>query len=414
MKKYRVSRWVHLCLATLLFSCSTQKDDKPYVLLISFDGFRYDYVQKYQLPNFQKLIENGSAAEYMLPSFPSKTFPNHYTLVTGLYPGNHGLVDNTFYDTAREVRYTMSQRELVGDAYYYGGTPLWQLAQQQGLKAASFFWVGSEAPVAGSYPNFYKVYDHDFPNEARIDSVMKWLQLPAEERPHFVSLYFSIVDSEGHQSGPNSEKLRETVLKADSLLGQVMKQTEALGLAVNIMVTSDHGMYEMNGQPEIFIYVGALLESDTTVQFANSGALTHVYEADPDKREDLYQLFKSMEQHFVVYKKEETPETWHYRDHPRIGDLVLVAEPGHYFRNGFSDSRHAPMEGPWGVHGYDPYTTPDMRTIFYAMGPQIREGHSIKPFENVHVYPLVAEILGLKVPEDIDGDIQVLQEVLKK
>lgn len=413
MKKYLVNRWVHLCLAILLLSCSSQKDEKPYVLLISFDGFRHDYVEKYQLAHFTNFISQGTAAEYMLPSFPSKTFPNHYTVVTGLYPGNHGLVDNPFYDSLRDVVFTMGQRELVEDGYFYGGTPLWQLAQQQGLKSASFFWVGSEVSIQGSYPDYYKVYDGKVPNEARIDTVMHWLNLPQEQRPAFVSLYFSLVDSEGHNSGPNSDKMKETVKEADRLLGLIVEKTDALNLPVTIIITSDHGMYELKNTPKTFIFLGELFQSDSTLQYADSGPIAHVYEDDAARREKLFQELTANQANFITYRKGETPAHWHYHSHNRIGDLVLVAEPGHYFRDGFPDSGRTPREEPWGVHGYDPYTTPEMRAIFYAKGPKIKEGLVIQPFENVHVYPFIAQLLGLTIQHNIDGRSEVLREVIK-
>jgi len=398
----------------LLLSACAGKKDEPHVLLISFDGFRHDYVEKFNPPHFRAFIEGGTAAEHMLSSFPSKTFPNHYTVVTGMYPGNHGLVDNTFIDSTRNVTYTMGDRSLVQDEYYYGGTPLWQLAKQQGMRAGSFFWVGSEAPVAGSYPDFYKIYDGKVPNEARIDTVMHWFSLPAAERPRLVTLYFSLVDSEGHNSGPHSAEIRETVLEADRLLGLILRQRERLGLALNIIVTSDHGMYELTNEPDPHIYLGQLFEGDTTLKLANSGAIVHLYEDNSAERESRFRLLKQKQEGFKVYRKEETPERWHYRSHPRIGDLVLVAEPGHYFRNKLPDTTQSPMKHPWGVHGYDPYATPEMGAIFYANGPNIQAGLKIPAFENVHVYSLVAGVLRLKTPENIDGRREVLEKVYKE
>jgi predicted AlkP superfamily pyrophosphatase or phosphodiesterase len=398
-------------VALLFESCNPSKKEPPYVLLISFDGFRHDYVAKFQPPHLLKFIEGGAAAETMLPSFPSKTFPNHYAIVTGMYPGHHGLVDNTFYDSARNVVYTMGKRELVQDPYYYGGIPLWQLAQQQGLKSASYFWVGSEAPVAGSYPDYYEIYDGNVPNEARIEKVIEWLQLPDGKRPQFISLYFSLVDSEGHSSGPNSEKLKHTVLEADRLLGLIDQKIAELHLPVNILVTSDHGMYEMKETPETFVYLDSLFAPEDSIRFANSGPIVHVYEDDSATREQILQSLDNGQAHFEAYRREDTPERWHYRNHPRIGDLLLVMEPGYYFRNGAPDTTKPMMDSPWGVHGFDPYLTPEMGAIFYAKGPNIKKGVTIPVFENVYVYPLVAKILGLKAPDNIDGDVNVLAPV---
>lgn len=402
-----------LCLFCPFSGYLQAQQEKPCVLLVSFDGFRHDYVEKYDLPNFKAFISRGASAEYMIPSFPSKTFPNHYTLVTGLYPGEHGLVDNTFYDTLKDVVYTMGKKELVKDAHFYGGLPLWQLAQQQGLKSASYFWVGSEAPIAGAYPTYLEAYNESVPNEERIETVKNWLLLPADQRPHFVSLYFSLVDSEGHESGPNSEKLKKTVEKADQLLGLIARLPDETKLPLNIIITSDHGMYEMRDSPETLIFLGDLLGS-TQARYVTSGAVTHIYEDNPDKREELYHFFSSKQQHFSLYRKEETPAEWHYRTHPRVGDLLLVAHAGHYFKRGRSEALKTAGSSAWGVHGYDPYKTPEMRAIFYAKGPNIKPGLKIGPFENIHVYPLIAHILGLEIPDNISGRFEVLKEVYKE
>lgn len=398
----------------MLCRCQPAEQPRPYVILISFDGFRHDYVAKYQPPHFLELIGEGASADKMLPSFPSKTFPNHYTLVTGLYPGHHGLVDNTFYDPARKETYTIGNRALVEDPYYYGGTPLWQLAQQHGLKSASYFWVGSEAPIGGSFPDYYKIYDGAVPNESRIGQVMNWLSLPEPERPHFISLYFSLVDDEGHSSGPNSEQLRETVLEADRLLGLVMEGLKATRLPVNVIVTSDHGMLEMTEQPETFVYLEDLLNPADSVVVANSGAVLHVYEKDSLRRLALMNRFKGMEQHFKTYRREDTPEQWHYRQHDRIGGLVLVIAPGHYFTSRSRKNDEMEADTYWGAHGFDPYATPEMGAIFYAWGPNISKGARIGGFENVHVYPLITHILGLEAPAGIDGRLEVLLPLYKK
>ena len=163
-----------------------QQDSAPYVVLVSFDGFRYDYVQRFNLPHFKKFIREGSCAKGLIPSFPSKTFPNHYTLVTGLYPGNHGLVDNHFYDPEMRKQYSMKDRAVAVDPRYYGGTPLWQLAQQQGMRSASYFWVGSEVEIQHKLPDYYLKYDESVADASRVEQTIAWLQLPEKERPHFI------------------------------------------------------------------------------------------------------------------------------------------------------------------------------------------------------------------------------------
>ncbi len=404
---------------TLLIACITGihlfGQSEPYVVLVSYDGFRHDYVEKFGAPNFEKLIEAGTSAEMMIPSFPSKTFPNHYTVVTGMYPGNHGLVGNTFYDLDRDTVYTMRKRELVEDAYYYGGLPLWQLVQRAGMKSASYFWVGSEAPVAGSFPDYYEIYEHERPNEQRVAAVLDWLRLPKAERPRLITLYFSLVDSQGHDTGPNAPETGEAVKEADRLLGLLMDGLGEIDLPVNLIVTSDHGMYEIQRKEETFIFLDDYLpEEDPGYRLVNTGTHAHLYFSDRMQMDKLYPMLKAKEEAFSVYRKSETPARWHYRDHRRIGDLLIAAEPGHLLTTRRAMEERPVSRNVWGVHGYDPYTTPEMGGIFYAMGPDIKQGVKLPPFENVHVYPLVAKILGLEAPEEVDGELQVLENCIKE
>ncbi len=406
MMKFRFIVWIAVCIC----SFTARAQQRPYVVMVSFDGFRYDYAERYNLPNFKKMIRDGASAEAMIPSFPSKTFPNHYTLVTGLYPGHHGLVDNDFYDPDQKKMYSIKNRTMVEDTSFYGGTPLWQLTQAQGLKAASFFWVGSEAKIRGSFPDYYRLYDSKVKDEERVTQTLDWLKLPEAERPHFISLYFSLVDSEGHTSGHQSEKLKQTVQKADSLLGMLLTGVKKTKLPVNVVVVSDHGMLEMKREERVFIYVNKLIDtSNPSVVFANAGSQAHFYTKNVDS---LYAVLKKQEHHFKVYKQSEFPERWHYQ-HKRAGDVMIVAEPGSYILTAARNFGSWLNSGNFGEHGYDPYVVNDMGAIFYATGPNIKKGVRLKPFENIHVYPFIAKIIGLQIPA-IDGDVKVLEGVYKK
>lgn len=395
-----------ICLFTLQKSVAQKQT--PYVILVSLDGFRYDYVTKYNPPNLQTIIHEGAAAEALISSFPSKTFPNHYTLVTGLYPGHHGLVDNSFYDPTQKKGYGMKDRKAVEDASFYGGTPLWQLVQQHGMKSASFFWVGSEVSIHGKYPDYYLKYDDHFPNEKRVDQVIEWLKLPEPDRPHFISLYFSLVDTEGHNYGPNSKQLKQSVLKADSLLGRLTSELKKIKLPVNVIIVSDHGMVELKQDKSTYLTLNKMFNiKDTSVVFVNGGTQTHFYTRKPDS---LYQLLKKQEDHFKVYKSSQFPSRWHY-DHPRSGDVLMVAEPGYYIQVNERNLSEAAAASPvFGAHGFDPMMVKDMYGIFYAVGPNIKTGVTVKPFENIHVYPFIAKIMGLKTPT-IDGNIKVLESI---
>lgn len=383
--------------------------------MVSFDGFRHDYVEKYNTPNIKEFIKQGVAAEMMRPSFPSKTFPNHYTLVTGLYPGNHGLVDNTFYDKGRDTFYSIRQRAKVEDSYYYGGLPLWQLVQQNGMKAASYFWVGSEARIEGEFPSYYHRFDDAVPHKKRVNAVFDWLKLPEAERPHLMTIYFSMVDTQGHEYGPNGQKTKEAVMEADSLVGMLVEGLKKIDLPVNVILVADHGMYEMQNKPEYFIYQEDILAGLPKDDFIFVNNMTHanIFVKNKAKEDSIYNVIKARESHFKVYKKAEIPAKLHFNTHPRIGDLFFVVEPAYSIYSKESLAKKPETRAVWGVHGFDPSITPEMGAIFYAKGPNIKSGVKIPAFDNIHVYPFVAAILGITPPK-VDGDIKVLEGILKK
>lgn len=396
-----------LFLIGLCFWQNAGAQEGPYVVMVSFDGFRHDYVEKYNAVHFKEFIKKGSKAKGLIPSFPSKTFPNHYSLVTGLYPAHHGLVDNHFYDPATGIHFSAKNKKAVGDSVYHSGTPLWRLVQQSGRKSASYFWVGSE--VLDRHPDYYYPYDEQVPNAARVSEVLRWLQLPKAERPTFIALYFSTTDDQGHQYGPESEQVRMAVLQMDSLLGQLMDGIEKIRLPVNVVLVSDHGMKGIEQRESSYILLPELLKDlNKHTVIANSGSHVHIYQPDRSVRDSLYLTLRENARHFRVLKQNEFPPHWHYQS-KRVGDILLVAEPGYYFLN-LERSQLGAFLKPWGwagTHGYDPRGLEEMNGIFYAAGPNIREGYTLEAFENIHVYPLVARILGL-VPPAIDGKADVL------
>jgi predicted AlkP superfamily pyrophosphatase or phosphodiesterase len=398
----------------LLLSLNAPAQQRPYVILVSFDGFRHDYVQKFNAPNFKAFIAEGAQAEALIPAFPSKTFPNHYTLVTGLTPGNHGLVDNTFYDRKRNSRYTMRDRAKVEDAYYYGGVSLWQLARQHGVKSASYFWVGSELNDESRRPDYYYLFNDTVPPQKKVDHVIAWLKLPERERPHLITLYFSSPDHEGHDFGPNAPQTKDAVLRADSILGWLMKGVQSTQLPINVILVSDHGMYEMTLQAETSIFRDELINpKDKSVRYANGGTHLHLYFTSIKKRDSTYAVLKKGEGNYTVYKKEEFPARWSYQ-HERAGDILVEAKPGYYIRDGLRDQflKNASIGAKRGVHGYDPAATTDMYGIFYAQGPNIKQGVKLAPFQNIHVYPLIVKILGLPLPP-VDGKESVLNGIYR-
>ncbi|HEY8511606.1 MAG TPA: ectonucleotide pyrophosphatase/phosphodiesterase [Cyclobacteriaceae bacterium] len=389
--------------------------DTPYVILVSFDGFRHDYVARYDLPNFRAFLERGSRAEGLLPSFPSKTFPNHYSLVTGLYPGNHGLVNNEFYDPDRKEHYSMDIVARLRDPYYYGGTPLWKLARQHNIRTASYFWIGSEIPDAGEHPDYYLPYDEEVPFSDRVDQVLAWLQLPEKERPRFITLYFSSPDHEAHLYGPNSPQVAQALRDVDEVLGKLVSGVDKSGLPVNIILVSDHGLKELEFRNETFIFLDEILnQSNRSVVAVNAGSQVHFYLRDAAQRDSLATVLKTKASNFDVVMPADFPRRWNF-SHKRSGDLLLVAHPGHYFRDGDRKEymSRRPYAEKFGVHGYDPDLEPDMMGIFYACGPNIRPGVVLPPFRNIHVYPLVARILGMETPT-IDGKFRVLKRIYRE
>ncbi|MCW5910216.1 MAG: alkaline phosphatase family protein [Cyclobacteriaceae bacterium] len=411
MKRFILLAWWLLAVV----AGYAQAKDAPYVILVSFDGFRYDYVAKYNPPNFKKFIAAGAQAEAIIPSFPSKTFPNHYSIVTGMNPGNHGLVDNSFYDRARNEFYGMSNKERVVNPYYYGGVPLWELAKRNGMKSASYFWVGSELSDENRRPDYYYPFDDRIDPSKRVQQVIDWLKLPAAERPHLITLYFSFPDHEGHNFGPNAPETGKAVLRADSLLGTLMEGVKSTRLPVNVILVSDHGMKEIAVKESSYIFVDELIDrNDQAIKVVNNGTHTHVYIDDTHKRDSLYTLLKQKEKNFTVLRKEDYPPRWHYQN-DRVGDLLLKAKPGYYLRTG-SRARflsQAKLGTKVGEHGYDPGEERDIYGVFYAQGPNIKKGAKIEAFQNIHVYPLIVKILGLPLPP-IDGKEEVLIGIYRK
>jgi len=379
---------------------------KHYVVLVSLDGFRYDYAEKYGAKNLlQMAVRGASARQGMIPAYPSVTFPNHYTIVTGLYPEHHGIVANNFYDPVRKARFSYTDLKTVMDGSWYGGTPLWVLAEQQGMRAASFFWPASEAEIQGKRPSYYLAFDDKFPDEKRVDQIVAWLKLPPEQRPHFITLYYSNVDHAGHTYGPDAPETAEAVRHVDDMIRRLSEEIATLGLPVDLIVLSDHGMEATKGG-----WVTLDKWADLS-QFETSGPLIYAKsEADAGK---AYLSLLGASDTFKVYRRAKMPAYLHYNSNPREGDPVVLPTGPYNIAAHQPKSNGNPTTPSIGQHGYDPTMMPSMRAIFYAAGPDIRAGVTVAPFENVNVYPLIAKILGLQVGA-IDGNLRVLQGILQK
>jgi len=386
----------------------------PSVLLVSFDGFRYDYIDKHDLKNFKAFRAGGVSAEGLIPCYPSLTFANHYSIVTGMLPASHGLVDNTFYDSVSNVVYTTANRKAVSDPQYYGGTPLWMLAKKAGMKSASYFWVGTEITDRSMAPDITYPYDGKVPFKTRVDSVLAWLNRNDNERPRLITLYFSEPDHTSHESGPNSPENHATLLKMDSVLGYLVAGVKKVNTPVNTIIVSDHGMAELVHDDKTFVYLDELYDiKSSKVKTVVSSAIAHLYVNEKPALDSMYALLKSKEDRFKVYRRNDLPKHLKY-NHYRIGDLVLMSEPTFYIRHSGRKNANRSRQGlHFGVHGFDPTVVTDMRGIFLAQGPQIKHGQPLGLVRNIDIYPLVAKILGLTLPK-IDGDPKALEKIYKE
>jgi predicted AlkP superfamily pyrophosphatase or phosphodiesterase len=382
------------------------QEGKPYLILISIDGFRWDYVQKYEALNILKMGENGVSAEKMLPSYPSKTFPNHYSLITGLYPSHHGIVDNSFYSVEKGKTYQINNRQAVQEASWYQGIPIWVLAEQQKMLTASFFWVGSEAPILGTFPTYYYTYNEKISINDRINQVVNWLKLPDSVRPHLITFYFPEVDHAGHTFGPNSMETGKKVQFVDSALGQMFQKVKALGLPVNFILVSDHGMARVNRENPIELDRKSFdLEG---VKVYGGETQLNLYVKNPERIPFIYDSLRKKQNLFKVYLKKDFPKEYHYGTeddiYGRIGDIILMAD----YPNVFGIKGRL---GPMGTHGFDPKIS-EMGAIFYAEGPSFKKGIKIAPFENIEVYPILERILKLNPNLKVDGKINKLEKIL--
>lgn len=373
------------------------QQNKRYVILISFDGMRAEYLQRLELPNFARVMRAGVRSEGMIPVFPSKTFPNHYSIVTGLYADKHGLVANRFWDPQRNAVYGMGDTNAVRDGSWYRGEPIWTTAEKQGMVSASYFWVASEAVIAGAKPTIVKWYDGRVPIARRVDSVLAWLALPAATRPHVITLYMSDVDNAGHRYGPLAPQVDSAAWRVDAALGRLLDGVEKLPIRdrAYVILVSDHGMSETS--PRWYAALDTLIDMQG-VQVADAGpnANLHVQGGAPRARVLRDSINRRM-RHGRAYLRADVPSRLHYRADPRIGDLVVIMED--HFQIGMAN--RAPREDG-GTHGWDP-AIPAMHAIFVASGPGIPAGKTIPTFENVEVYPYLAEVLGLKPATGTDG-----------
>jgi predicted AlkP superfamily pyrophosphatase or phosphodiesterase len=389
---------------------SAEAQRQHYVVLVSLDGFRWDYAKRDNAVHLLELAKEGVwAPEGMLPSYPSLTFPNHFTIATGLYPEHHGIVANNFLDPERQQRYSMANPQTVTDGSWYSGTPLWSLAEKQGMRTACIFWVGSEAEIAGYRPTWYAKFDPKTETtpeveQARIDDAIALLHLPVEQRPHLILIYFSEPDHEGHQYGPDAPQTRAAELKMDAIVGKLKSALDATGLPIDLVVVSDHGMARA---PEQWTTLGNFAD---LAGFDTAGML--LYGKTETDRERVYNQLKKASSEFMVFRRKNVPPELNYNQNPREGDPVIIATGPYAIRANAPEAgkpNHAPAPG---IHGFDPRVVPEMKASFFAAGPDIVKGKTVAPFENVNLYPWIAHMLGLR-PAKNDGNLNILAGTLR-
>lgn len=409
-----------VAVTVVLLACGTPRatsdvatrsasQDRHRVVLVSLDGFRWDYIQRPGAVRLRELAARGVRAERMLNAFPTKTFPNHYTIVTGLYPGEHGVVANAMWD---DTLGTFTTRDSLAqwEPRWWGGEPIWTTAERQGLRAASVSWPGSEAPIGGARQSWWSRYDHNLPHEATITRVLDWLALPPDSAPALITVYFHDVDDAGHGFGPDAPETYAAIASVDSAVGGLVDGIARLGLTdrVDLIVVSDHGMAATSIDRVIVLEELADL---TGVQIVDRNPVAAIAPRPADVAR-VYAALHGAHPHLQVYLKGSLPAQWHFNDHPRITPIIAVADEG------WSIATRAQLDrwraSGWrqgGTHGYPPELL-SMGALFIAAGPGIAVGRVVPPFQNIHVYSLMAHLLSL-TPAPTSGSLDSVRAVLR-
>lgn len=378
--------------------------NRPIVIMVSLDGFRADYMQKINPPNLRRIVKEGIYSAGMIPSFPTHTYPNHFTLVTGRHPSNHGILSNVFWDEARAEKYD-AFGDSSADGSWYQGDPIWNVVEKNGMLSHVNQWVGGEVHVNQQDPTCYAPYSSKVTSAQRIDVVIDWLKLPAEKRPHYIATYIAIIDSAGHANGPDSKEVKAAVLEADREMGRLWDFIKASDLPINLVITSDHGMQANFQNKIIFLGDKANLSG---FKWGDKGASVFLYHEDDARVNEVYQALKAKENNYKVYLRAEIPAEFQLKNNNRVGDLLVVSEPGHYITDRtFNPDKPYRVGG--GSHGW-PATNKSMHALFIAAGSHItKRRNSIPEFSNVDIYPFVMEILGVTTAVPFDGTAKTLR-----
>ncbi|KAK6489736.1 ectonucleotide pyrophosphatase/phosphodiesterase family member 3-like [Huso huso] len=389
---------------------------QPPVILISLDGFRAEYLQTWGhlMPAIRKLKECGTSAPYMRPAYPSKTFPNHYSIVTGLYPESHGIVDNNMYDVNRNATFRLNMKEKFNPSWYQG-QPIWLTAKYHNLKSGTFFWPGSDVAINETYPDIYQIYSKSIPFEERILTLLKWLSLPSEQRPDLYTLYLDEPDHSGHHFGPVSNEVIQALLRVDKMVAMLMDGLKQRDLhnCVNLVLLSDHGMEEASCQKAE--YISKYMDNvDNFIIIPGPAARLQPKNLPEDFFTFDYEGIvknlscKAPDQHFKPYMKQHLPKRFHFANNIRI-------EPVHFYMESQWQAAQKPGDLKYctgGFHGSDNIFK-NMEAIFIGHGPGIKSHNKVEPFENIEVYNLLCDLLNV-TPAPNNGTHGSLNHILKR
>lgn len=345
----------------------------PDVILISLDGFRHDYPQKFGLEFLSELQRASYFSHKLYPIFPSKTYPNHFSLITGAYPDEHGIIGNIFYDKETGREFHIGNDKIKNDPSWYKKAPLWVSLEKRGIKTASYFWPGSEVPISGIKPTYYKKFDNNIPSTQRLEGALTWMKLPEKERPHFISLYISEVDSYGHQFGPEATETKESCLKIDKLLKKFFADARKINPLVNIIICSDHGMTTI--EPKNILYLSDLMDTKKIAYVTGEGPILHLYFKTEEEAQKFYPSIQKTEK-ITAYLKKDIPKRHHLKKSKYTGDIFIEAKYPYYILQNKNKSL-----SDKGAHGYDPNLVSDMIGIYYEEGP----GFNKKSPRRVHL-----------------------------
>jgi predicted AlkP superfamily pyrophosphatase or phosphodiesterase len=399
---------VQVALVLIVAAC-TQRPPAPVrpraVVLVSLDGFRPDYLDRPAAARLRELAAHGVRARWLRPVAPTLTFPNHYTIVTGLYPAHHGIVGNSIRDPSIGYPFSIRDTAAIQDPRWWGGEPIWVTAQRQGRRTAAFFWPGSEAPIAGMHPTWYRRFDPAVPNRERVDQVLTWLRLPADSAPALVLLWLGDVDQAGHAFGPDTPQTDSAIARVDSAIGRLEDGLAASGLTnlIDLLVVSDHGMAAVDSTQ--VIYLDDYLDP-ATVEIPELAPTLLIWPRH-GSADAIYRELAGRDPRLTVYRRSELPARFHFDSTPRIAPIVALAAEGSLVTTR-DEARTA--RPPRGMHGYDPNLS-SVRAIFLARGPSFRSGAVVPGFENVHLYPLLAALLDVE-PAPVDGRLDSLPQLL--